>query len=288
MKHAHLMGCGLLAIAVLGACGHPPEAPATGEGHLEGQLVLPPTFTNGTPFTHSTPFTNSIPLAPAYHVATAFAEAQTVEAVDPASGRVLSRARTGPDGHFALAIPAASEPVVLQAVVKDAWGRIFGLVATATRPAVTRGLTLSAGSTVAPVAGALSVGEAEGVTFGAGFAGIARPRLARALGKLDPGITEKASQRFDGQFQGASSGNALMTSVVQTADRLAVQVVAGASQDPETLGTRLGTALTLEGEAGTPSPTPSPAPTPRPKPRPTPWSGDGHAPAVPAPWPPKR
>ncbi|MBO9539095.1 hypothetical protein J7643_00730 [bacterium] len=296
MKQAHFLGYGLLTLLFLGACGQPTATPPSGAGHIEGQVVLPPAFTNGTPFTQSTPFTNSIPLKPldARGIATTLPDVQTVEAIDPASGRVLAQARTSPEGRFSLALPPASQPVLLQVVVKDAWGRIFGLIATTTQPMVPGTRTLSAGSTVAPLAGALSVGEAERVTFGAGFAGVPRPKLARVLKQLDTRTTERAGQSFDAQFQELATANALMRQVAQTADRLAGQALAGTSQDPEAIGTRLGTALTMDTEAPSPTPsppsaTPSPAPTRRPSPKPTrtPWGGDGHAPALPAPWPPK-
>lgn len=294
MNRTQRIGSGLLAVALLGACGRGPTAPATGEGQIEGRLVLPPTFTNGTPFTQSTPFTNSIPVSDPTRdnrIASTLAGTQLVEAVDPASGRVLAQARTDGAGRFSLALPGQTHPVILQASVRDAWGRIFGLVATSTHPSATGPRIMSAGSTVAPLAGAVSVHEADRVTFGSGFAGIPRPKLARVLAQLQESTTEKAGENFDDLFKDAASGNALMDSVALSADRLATMVLADPAQDPDAIGTRLGTALTMAPDAPlpspTPAPTPSPAPTPTPRPKPTPWNGVGHAPAVPAPWPPK-
>lgn len=284
----------MLAIAMLIACGKNPATPPSGAGTLEGQLVLPPTFTNGTPFTQSTPFTNSIPLVGptrARRIATTLAGAQVVEAVEPETGRVLAQGRTDADGRFAMTLPARSQPLIVQVVVKDTWGRIFGLVATTTHPSAAGSRLLSAGSTVAPLAGALSVADEARVTFGSGFAGAARPKLARVLAQLDERTTDKAGESYDAQFKDAASGNALMGTVAQSAERLAAQATAGSGAALEEIGTRLGTALHMETDPSTPEPSRSPAPTPTPtrspRPQPTPWGGDGHAPALPAPWTPR-
>lgn len=272
----------LLSVLLLG-CGEPhPLGPDPSEP-VSGRLVLPPTFTNGTPYTSSTPFTNSTP-APALQALSEIAlPRQTVLAIDPVTGRTVSGVRTQADGRFAFTVPSGYASLVLQVIVRDSAGQIRGLVASVIHPDVPRDRALTPGSTIVPLAGALATEEAAGMTYGAGFAGVARPHLARVLARLDDATTARAAATFDDALGTSPDANAVMRAVSSDAIQVAAQVSATPSEDPAVVGDRLN--ATLGHALPAPDPTPSVTPAPSasaPVEPPSDWIG--HGPAVPAPY----
>lgn len=261
---------GILALVV--GCAHVPPGtpPSNGGPVVSGRVGIPWSFTNGSPFTASTPFTNSTP-APMGLLSTAQAvtmpSTQSLQVIDPASGQVLVESQTTSDGRFSVALPRRLQTAILQVIVRDAQGRIFGLVAMATRPSEPGERVISPGSTIVPLAGALSVTESRAMTYGTGFAGVARPQLSRVLMGLSESTSARAAASFDARLSTGGTNSAVMTSVSQTAQSLASYATQGEAATPEAIGDRLSIALERSAQDVTPTPTP------------TPWVGRG--PAIP-------
>lgn len=267
MKRTFLAwGCLILMVG----CSQAQPTPSIDLPVLSGRVGLPGSFTNGIPFTTSTPFTNSTPAPMSTQAATAvtLAESQELQVIDPATGEVVTKCLTSPGGRFSVPVPASLETAILQVVVRDAKGQIYGLVAMATHTAEAGERVLSPGSTIVPLAGTLSLQESPTMTYGTGFAGVARPKLARVLAGLAESTRRKAAVTFDARLQSVTTNTGVMGSVTRTAQSLASYATQGDVATPEAIAERLQLALERTVE---PTPTPSP----------TPWIGRG--PAIPLP-----
>lgn len=278
MTRKILLGCGL-ALLVGCAQGQPgvqTPAPIGSDPVVSGRVGIPGSFTNGIPFTSSTPFTNSTP-APMTVLgsvqAVTLPATQSLQVIDPATGRVLRESPTTPDGRFAVHVPRDLETAILQVIVRDTRGQIYGLVALATKPTATGERLISPGSTIVPLAGALSLVENRTMTYGTGFAGAPRPQLARVLAELSETTSQKAAATFDARMGTGGTNSSVMSTVTRTALSLASYATQGDAATPEAIGDRLSIALER-----TAAPTPSPTPTP--------WIGRG--PAIPMPLPTPR
>lgn len=251
--------CGVLTL--VGCAPAQPGTPSVGGTVVSGRVGLPGSFTNGTPFTSSTPFTNSTP-APMSVLATTQAvtlpATQSLQVIDPTSGMIVLERATTAEGRFSVVLPSGLRTAILQVIVRDAKGQIYGLVAMATRPAEPGERLISPGSTVVPLAGALSVAESRTLTYGTGFAGVARPQLSRVLMGLSEATSARAAATFDARLATGGSNNVVMNGVTQTAQSLASYATQGESATPEAIGDRLSIALerTAQGAAPTPAPTP--------------------------------
>lgn len=262
-------------ILMVGCSQGQPTPPTVSTPVLSGRVGLPESFTNGTPFTASTPFTNSIP-APmslqALPTTISLAASQSLQVIDPSSGKVVMESLTTPEGRFSVAVPAGLKTAILQVVVRDTKGRIYGLVALATHPAEAGERVISPGSTIVPLASTLSLRESPAMTYGTGFAGTPRPQLARLLEGLSESTSTRAAATFDARLESATTNTGLMSTMTRTAQSLASYATQGDAATPEAIGERLRIALERSVE---------PTPAPRPTPSPTPWVGRG--PAIPLP-----
>lgn len=275
MTRKLLIGCSLaLLVGCAGQTGVQPGMIGS-DPVVSGRVGIPGSFTNGIPFTSSTPFTNSTP-APMTVLATTQAvtlpATQSLQVIDPTSGRIVRESQTGPDGRFAVYVPRALETAILQVIVRDAKGQIYGLVAVATKPSASGVRVISPGSTIVPLAGALSLSESRTMTYGTGFAGVPRPKLAQVLAGLSETTSQQAAATFDSRIGTGGTNSTVMSTVTRTAQSLASYATQGEEASPEVIGDRLSIALERN---ATPTPAPTPSPTP------TPWVGRG--PAIPRP-----
>lgn len=259
------------SLALLVGCSQaqPGTSPGLGDPVVSGRVGIPGSFTNGIPFTTSTPFTNSTPAPMALQATTptvTLPATQSLQVIDPRTGQVIRQSETTRDGRFSVTLPRGLEAAILQVIVRDARGQIYGLVAMSTRPSLPGERVISPGSTIVPLAGALSLPESRTMTYGTGFAGVPRPQLARVLAGLTESTSQKASATFDARIGTSGTNSTVMSTVTRTAQGLASYATQGETATPEAIGDRLRIALERTVE---PTPTPSP------------WVGRG--PAIPVP-----
>ncbi|HEY9857762.1 MAG TPA: hypothetical protein V6D05_18595, partial [Stenomitos sp.] len=129
-----LLAWSCVALMVGCAQAQPSTVPGAGAPVLSGRVGLPASFTNGIPFTTSTPFTNSTPAPMTTLAAQAatLAPSQALQVIDPTSGKVVLECQTTPEGRFSVTLPPDLKTAILQVVVRDTKGQIYGLVAMAT------------------------------------------------------------------------------------------------------------------------------------------------------------
>lgn len=281
MKRKLLVWCSL-ALFVGCTPPQPGTPPIARDPVVSGRVGIPGSFTNGIPFTTSTPFTNSTPapMGVSYTTqAVTLPATQSLQVIDPLSGQVIQQAQINAEGRFSVAVPPSLKTAILQVIVRDTKGQIYGLIAMATQPAEPDERVISPGSTIVPLAGALSLQENRTMTYGTGFAGVPRPQLARVLEGLSETTSKKASATFDERIGTGGTNATVMSTVTRTAQSLASYATQGTAATPEVIGDRLSIALEHNAQPSTPPPSPTPPPTPTPSPSPSHWVGRG--PAIP-------